>query len=99
MAKRPIQLNEALFPAVPLKFKDVPVTNEAGNSLVQCRKCEGKGGVATATRTVEEHNKKPRTETFGIPPGDIKRWERKGYKCTSDTCSACRGAGLTVGGK
>jgi hypothetical protein len=99
MAKRETALNEQFFPKVPLKFKETPVTNESGQGLVKCRKCEGHGTVATATRTIDEHNKKSRTETFGIVATDRKKWEKKGYTCTVDNCSVCRGAGLVVEGK
>ncbi|OAE37659.1 hypothetical protein [Agrobacterium tumefaciens] len=96
-AKKTIALNEALFPQVPLKYKELPVTNGDGRKLSKCQKCEGRGTIATAERTVEQHNKQPRKERFGVEPRDVKSWEKKGYTCSVSDCSACRGAGLIVG--
>jgi hypothetical protein len=49
MAKRSHKLDESLFPVIPLRYKDFPLTNEQGNRLVACRKCEGHGSIATAS--------------------------------------------------
>ncbi len=94
MAKRRINIDERLFPQVPLKYKDIPVANEDGTCLERCRKCQGAGSLATAMRTVEEFNKAPRTDKYGVSPTDKKSWERKGYAVTIDTCNCCNGAGL-----
>lgn len=84
---------------LPLRYKDVPLTNGDGAALGKCPTCAGTGTICSAQK-VEQGGpaSPPQTVYKDFTGAEAKKYQKKGWSVTSRACPFCKGAGLLVEG-